>query len=167
MNRNVLFFTFTILIACASFGFYFFQKQKPSEEIHYHAGFLVYIDGKLQDYTDPTYTLINPCTVGETKQKVDEQKEKAHLHIGAGDVVHVEALHAVWSDLFKNIGVTLPENIPVEVYIESSDSVADINSTILPYQSVIIVSGSKTGIDFSHFVTRQHIEEVEENTETC
>src|ERR1700730_17097255 len=74
-------------------------KPKP---VHFHAGFQVYVDDKLQDFSDFKYMHEAPCTVNGkplTNNHVDEQIEKAHLHDQIGDVVHVHRLGATWSDL--------------------------------------------------------------------
>ena len=101
--------------------------REKTEDVHYHAGFRVYIDGQLQNYSDYKYMNFVPCSEhDEKKSKEEEQIERAHLHDGVGDVVHVHKAGANWGDLFKNIGVTLPSEPEI------------LQQTIEPNSSIVI-----------------------------
>ena len=127
---------------------------KEAEHIHYHAGFIVYIDGVKQDYSDFKYMNVKPCTEERSKPtKEDEQIEKAHLHDGIGDVVHVEQAGSVWRDLFQNIGVELPGDLPV------------LSEAIEPNSSVVISVGRP--VDDPEKVSLERIKEVEAKSELC
>lgn len=128
----------------------------PSEEehIHYHAGFVVYIDGEKQDYSDYKYMNFKSCTEEKSKPTKEElQIEKAHLHDGVDDVVHVEQAGAVWGDLFKNIGVEFSEDLP------------EINKPIEADSSVVFSVGKP--VDNPEKVSIEHIKEVEAKSELC
>lgn len=143
-------------------------KAAQPKIVHYHAGFLVYVDGKLQDFSGDQYMSIDFCSKDPAAEaRKDPQKEKAHLHDNTGDVVHVHRDTATWEDLFRNIGYAFPSGSEVAVYREGSPGKFDLSLPIKPYDSVIIVSGSAAGADLTHFVTRQHIREVEKKSETC
>lgn len=133
---------------------YYLYSPKEFEYIHYHAGFRVYIDGVLQDYSDYKYMNFVPCSEHDVKKSpAEEQIEKAHLHDGVGDVVHMHRSGAKWGDLFKNIGVTLPTDLPI------------LNTPIEPNSSVVIVVG--TPVDNPEKVSLEHIKEVEAKSELC
>src|SRR5688500_3050606 len=110
------YFPLIIALIILFIGFIFLKtksQEKHEEEIHYHAGFMVYIDGKLQDFSEAKFMSIAPCSEEsdshQAKSKVEEQLEKAHLHDNIGDVVHVHRKGAFWGDLFKNIGFEFPD----------------------------------------------------------
>ena len=127
---------------------------KTGEHIHYHAGFVVYIDGVKQDYSDYKYMNFVPCSQhDEKKSAAEEQIEKAHLHDGVGDVVHVHRSGSTWGDLFKNIGVTLPSDLAI------------LKQTIEPNSSIVITIGKEVGN--LEKVTLEHIKEVESKSELC
>jgi len=125
-----------------------------AEDAHYHAGFVVYIDGVKQDYSDYKYMNFIPCSEHDAKKsKAEEQIEKAHLHDSVGDVVHVHRTGAVWGDLFKNIGVRLPAKPEI------------LRQEIEPNSSIDIVIGQQ--IDNPEKVTVDHIKIVEAMSELC
>ncbi len=75
---------------------------KP-KDLHFHAGFQVYVDDKLQDFSDNKYMDETPCTKNGKPLpdvKVDDQLEKAHMHDHKGYIVHVHRKGSNWSDLF-------------------------------------------------------------------
>jgi hypothetical protein len=143
-------------------------SQSTSAKIHYHAGFLVYVDGILQDFSGEKYMNIDFCaTPHKTETAQDIQIGKAHLHDHVGDVVHVHRSGATWADLFKNISYTFPAGKPIAGYI-NGHSVSDIlNRPIKPYDSVIITVGNSASVDLTKTVSKGHIEDVEKHSEAC
>jgi hypothetical protein len=139
-------------------------------EIHYHAGFLVYVDGKLQDFSDIRYMKINPCTVeGEEEAHApeDEQIEKAHLHEEVGDVVHVHRFEAKWKDLFTNVNFAFPPGKTISGYREGTTVENILDAPIGANESVIIVVGNPAGVNLNDYVTPEHIKDVESKSESC
>lgn len=145
-----------LLVLVVGGGYVGYQKYfiTENEHVHYHAGFVVYIDGVKQDYSDYKYMNWKPCTQvqGETTEE-DEQIEKAHLHDSVGDVVHVEQAGSVWGDLFKNIGINLPADLP------------NLNDPIVANSSIVITVGKP--VDNPEKVSLEHIKEVEVKSELC
>lgn len=95
MNKNkiILFF---ILFFISLATIYFLKTKSLNKEVHFHAGFLVYVDGKLQDFSGDIYMSPNVCRKPDVRlSSEEEQMEKAHLHDGVGDVVHVHRKSAV------------------------------------------------------------------------
>lgn len=159
-----------VFIFIAAGGFALSQALDKPEPIHIHAGFQVYKDEKLQDFSDFKYMHELPCTVnGKPVEgaKVDEQKEKAHLHDQTGDVVHVHRKGARWSDLFTNINYTIDKN--AAVYINGKKIDKFLEREIQPYESVVIFLG-KTKDEQKYLkdaVKKDYIEKVENKSETC
>lgn len=130
------------------------ENSEKEEHVHYHAGFSVYIDGVKQDYSDFKYMNFTPCSEhDEAKSKEEEQIEKAHLHDSVGDVVHVHRSGAKWGDLFKNINVSLPNDLPI------------LSKNIEPNSSVVITIGEPIANPTK--VSMERIQEVEAKSELC
>lgn len=143
--------------------------NKDREEVHFHAGFLVYIDGKLQDYSQDRYMDTQPCSIPGKEMAEDEQIEKAHLHDNVSDVVHVHRAGAVWGDLFQNIKVSFAKLGPVIGYKDDQVIPNILTKKIEEYESVVIVVGDQSGsADFvGKNVSLDHIRQVESKSETC
>lgn len=141
-----------------------------SEEhgVHYHAGFRVYRDDQLQDYSGYQYMNYTPCSEHDKKKSAAaEQIEKAHLHDGVGDVVHVHREGAVWGDLFKNIKAELPDNETVVGYIDGQRVEEIKTEPIEPYTTAVILIGMSEASRSGERVAKDHIEEVERKSELC
>lgn len=149
--------------------FIYTQKFKKNIKVHYHAGFQVYVDGKLQDFSDLKYMFIKPCGKEKSDKKENEQLEKAHLHDQVGDVVHVEAQGAKWGDLFGNINFKIDNNKQLKSYIKGKEVRNILDFPIKPYDSIVIFIGNVENKDekLKKQVTRKRIEEVEKKSETC
>lgn len=158
----ILFFLLGIFTAYVIYKTVFKPKY-----IHYHAGFQVYVDGKLQDFSAAKYMSLLAC--GEHGNTRVEQLQKAHLHDRNGKVVHVHSEGVYWEDLFKNIQSEFPANKQMTAYI-NGDKVSDIlKQKIEPYDSVIILVGSYD-IDKNYnaqAVTKDEILEAEKKSESC
>lgn len=144
-------------------------KTSHTPSIHYHAGFVVYIDGVKQEFADYKYMNFTPCSEhNTTKSPEEEQVEKAHLHDMIGDVVHVHRDGAKWKDLITNMRYTFPEGKSVTAY-NNGQSIADIlNQPIVGYDSVVFVVGEAKGVNpVAASVPRDHILEVEGKSELC
>lgn len=157
-------------------GILYAAKTKPQEapavephiDIHYHAGFQLYKDDRRVDFSDFKYMKVEPCSLDEHDEMSpeEEQLEKAHMHDGVGDVVHVHVEGSKWGDLFKNIGYEIGE---VEGYV-NGEKVEDIlNYPIQAYDSVVIFEGKNTDIEaiVENRVTKEHMVETESNSENC
>lgn len=156
-----------LVLAAFLATFLLVRKNNQAKEIHYHAGFQVYVDNKLQDFSDLRYMNVRPC--GGIFNREDDQIEKAHLHDTVGDVVHVHREHAVWGDLFKNIGFTIPTSTEFVGYLNGTRTENILDYPILPYDSVVFFSGSIQDMNkkLQARVTDDHIKEVESKSESC
>lgn len=165
MKKIILLLIPLLLIIFA--GLIFKSKIIREEKIHYHAGFLVYVDGILQDFTDNKYMEVIPCNVSGKENPSDDQKEKAHLHDNIGDVVHVEHSGAVWSDLFKNINFSFPENQQITGYVNGYPVSDILSRPVKPNDSSVFIAGDGSRVNLRHYVSSDHIIEVESKSENC
>lgn len=167
MKQKIVLIFIGIFILLAGILVYSRHMIFSEKKIHYHAGFQVYIDGKLQDFSDTKYMDLTPCNEHENNQ--NNQEEKAHLHENVGDVVHVHRENVVWNDLFKNIGFTIGNSKPIEGYINGRIIQNVLSYPIKPYASLVLLIGSHGAVDnyLSHAVTVQHIKQIEKTSELC
>ena len=144
--------------------------ETSAETIHYHAGFQVYIDNKLQDYSGLEYMNFKPCSEDEYHTQLtpeEEQLEKAHLHDSIGDVVHVHRPNVVWGDLFTNISLEIDPNATAYINGELVENILEY--PIRSYDSLVIFESESTNIEerLSLRVTKEHIVEAESRSELC
>ncbi len=137
--------------------------------VHYHAGFLVFKNGIKQDFSDLKYMEVKPCGEGHEDELTPEeiQIEKAHLHDGIGDVVHVHRDEAQWGDLFTNIGVEM--NASVAGYINNQSVHNILDQPIVAYDSVVMIEGDGIAVEdaLKQSVSRERIVEAEQKSENC
>jgi hypothetical protein len=143
------------------------------EAIHIHAGFQVYVDGKLQDFSRVEYMSIEQCRADQDDHKNMSEKEiqleKAHLHGGVGDVVHIHIKGAKWKDLFINIKYDLPLSKGITAFVDGKEVKNILNEEIKPYQSVVILIGKYNDPDkyLKTAIKKDKIIEAEKEIETC
>jgi hypothetical protein len=114
------------------------------------------------------YMNFSACSEHEKKKSAEEEQvEKAHLHDGVGDVVHVHREGGTWADLFTNIKYPLPPDSHITVYRNGEEVSKIITQAIMPDESIIIVLGSQAGVDTSTYISQEHIREVESKSELC
>lgn len=165
--KKIIFPLLFILVVAAGYV-YIKTRPSPPAKIHIHAGFLVYINGKLQDFSSDNYMNIEFCSAQKVKETPQEtQIGKAHLHDHVGDVVHVHRTGAVWGDLFTNMRYTFPAGEPVAGYVNGRPVPNILSYPIKAYDSVTIVVGKSSGVDLSKTVPKSHIVDVEKHSESC
>ncbi len=169
MNKKKLIAITGILLILGVIVFFkYIKRSTPTKEIHYHAGFIVFDNGRKVDFSDSKYMFIKPCKV-DTKEEdssSDQQMEKAHLHENVGDVVHVEAEGAKWGDLFTNINYPLDYS-KVTAFINGTE-VPDIKNTpIKAYDSLALFIGNVDKNLLSEAVTVDRIKTVESKSVEC
>lgn len=153
-----------ILFAAVGWFFFFRNSSPPEEKIHYHAGFQVYKDNTLVDFSDLQYMNLRPC--GVSSEKEDPQIEKAHLHDGVGDVVHVHRSDALWKDLFQNIKYDISG---AEAWKDGQKQENFLTQSIQPNESIVFFLGSndKKEEKVNNRVTLEKIKQVEQQSESC
>ena len=110
---------------------------------------------------------IKLCVGDEKEHKEDEQLEKAHLHDGVGDVVHVEAEEAKWKDLFMNISYKINPGKQITGFVNGKKVENILDHSIKSYDSVVIFSGHVNEKLLKNAVTKQKIIDAEKRSETC
>lgn len=155
-----------ILLIAGVIVYNIYFHQEPV--VHYHAGFQVYVDDKLQDFSSYKYMQVRPC--GDNHDHAsDEQMEKAHLHDGVGDVVHVHRRNPLWGDLFKNIKFSLDERKGVVSFVNGKEVDDILTYPIKPFDSVVIFVGISSDIEdkLNKRVTKEKIDTVGKRSESC
>jgi hypothetical protein len=76
----------------------------PTQEVHYHANFAVFINGERQQFNGPQYYQeIASCTTHDTPQS------RVHMHDNVSHIVHVHDKLVTWGNLFTVLGWSLHE----------------------------------------------------------
>jgi hypothetical protein len=72
------------------------------ERVHYHANFALYINGQREEFKNPIYyiSIAAMCSTDTAETPAD----RAHMHSGVNDVVHIEDHAVTWGNFFQNIG---------------------------------------------------------------
>ena len=167
MTKKIFLSLFIIVIVvAASYVVYIKFIYKPP--VHYHAGFHIYIDGKLQDYSSTEFMHLKPCgTHEDTGDKEDEQLEKAHLHDNVGDVIHVHRKGVIWNDVFTNLKEKLPDTKSITAYINAKQISEVKTYPVKPYDSLVLMIGKKNTAFLKEAVTIDHIKKNEKKSESC
>lgn len=157
------------VILAVGLGAFAYSKAEP--EVHYHAAFQVYVDGAVVDFSATQYMHVEPCGLeDEEEEETPEhvQLEKAHLHDGVGDVVHVHREGAVWADLFLNVGYVFAE--PVAGYVNGSRVDSILTYPIEEHDRVLILSNTAVAdirTLFDDVPSVERIKAVENAGESC
>ncbi len=163
--KYILIFDAIVFVFLIALGYHFFF---PKHSVHYHAGFQVYQDNILVDFSGLKYMNLVPCGEhDEAKDAQHEQQEKAHLHDNIGDVVHSHRNGAVWGDLFQNIGYSPTSS--VEGYVDGIKTPNILQHPIRPNESVTFFIGNNENIEekLNQRVRRERIMEVDQMSENC
>ena len=76
----------------------------PTQEVHYHANFAVFINGERQQFTGPQYYQeVASCTTQATPQG------RVHMHYNVSHIVHVHDKLVTWGNFFTVLGWSLHE----------------------------------------------------------
>lgn len=166
MKKKLLLLLIPLFLLILGGAYVYKQMTKP---IHYHAGFQVYVDGTLQDFSDWKYMHTLPCNADGKVTKGEEQIDKAHLHDRVGDVVHVHTGGALWRDLFINIQFPIDAKKITGAYIDGKPVNDILTQPIKEYQSVVIILGDASKKDdyLKKAVTVDHIKQAEKRSENC
>ena len=166
MKKKILILLLPLLLLILG-GIYIYREQ--TKPIHYHAGFQIYVDGELQDFSDWKYMHTLPCNADGKATAGELQIDKAHLHDRIGDVVHVHTGGALWKDLFINIQFPIDAKKITGAYIDGKPFNDILTQPIKEYESVLIILGddSKKADYLKKTVTVDHIKKSESRSENC
>ena len=170
-----------IVIALVGLAVFVFISQKDSNEVndheeteeehfHIHAGFVVYNEGELVDFSADRYMNFSTCGTNEEDLTPEQiQMEKGHLHDNDGDVVHVHREGGTWRDLFANIGYEIPE-APLPVTFLNGQSVPMLlDEEIEDLDTAVFIIGTSDNVEemLNSAVTEDRIIEVSQKSESC
>ena len=150
-------------------------KAPEGDPVHFHAGFQIYVDDVLQDFSTMEYMELAPCDVGPGKEEAEED-ETLDLHNGVGDVVHVHHAGMTWNDLLMYLQEHqqfAPENLSVKGVIGYVNGEEDMNIRDRPinaYDSAVIIIGYALGDIKEKIATSvklPQIQEAEVQKENC
>ncbi|HUQ85110.1 MAG TPA: hypothetical protein VM077_02195 [Candidatus Limnocylindrales bacterium] len=173
MNRRLYILIPLVILVSTAFAFggiSIYKKFTTPQPVHFHAGFQLYIDGKLQDFSGAKYMKEDPCTVDDSEHGImDEQLEKAHLHDRTGIVVHSHRKNVLWSDLFTNIKYKIPNDKEIKSFVNGKEVKEILNNEINPYDSVVIILGDDKKVQelLKKAVTKDQIIKEEKKSESC
>jgi len=164
-------FIFIIIVSLVGIVFLYQKSHSQHDEshVHYHAGFVVYIDGVKQDYSASQHMHVDMCSIDRKQQSNTMQKaDRAHLHNNIGDVAHIHATAVTWRELFENAHISLPTDKSLITYQNGEEFNRNIfNTVISPYESIILVYGEPIEITPESFISKTYIEEVEKQPSGC
>ncbi len=142
-------------------------KNVEEKEVHYHAGFKVYVDGTEVNFSDFKYMSVKPCTTEEHDDNDDDNK--IHLHDGNGRVVHVHANGFKWGDLFKSLNYSFDSTKHITGYLNGKETSDILNTPIAAYDSIVVLVGdAPQDVDLSKMsVTKDDIIKAEKLSESC
>lgn len=162
-------FRLFVILILAVFMVYWllFVRNTHHDEYHVHAGFKVFIDDKLIDFSDIKYMYFLPCGLDTADQKT--LQDKVHLHDRIGDVVHVHAEGIRWKDLFESLKYELPTNENIEYFKDGQRVENLLELEIMNEESVlIVVNGTKPESEYlNEQVSLEKIREVASSKENC
>ncbi|MBX4197373.1 hypothetical protein KW801_02330, partial [Candidatus Saccharibacteria bacterium] len=78
----------------------FFTYNPP--KAHYHANFVVYINGQREQFKEPFY--YEEAGAACTAEGNITPQDRAHMHDNVNDVVHVHDHAVTWGQFFQNLG---------------------------------------------------------------
>ena len=160
---GVLVFILTLI----GIGLFIKQTAEPKMR-HIHAGFIVFVDGKKQDFSGINYMSLMPCKDEETEYTKEEiQDQKAHLHENVGYVAHSHREGAVWKDLFKNMGYTIDTSKGVHGYINGKKVNNLLNYQVNGYDSAVIIIGKDDPQLVAKTITKDQILKVDQTSRDC
>lgn len=167
-------FAFLMILVVLIAGVYLVVLERRHQtavnlpEVHYHAAFAVYRDGVKVDFSGSQFMRIEACADrGVAHTRKEELAERAHLHDGNGQIVHVHRADVPWSVLFENINYKLPSY--TKGYVDGTIVDDVLKQPIAPYERIIFFTGSLENVaaKYDALPDRAAIEEVEAQSESC
>lgn len=107
-----------------------------ANHIHYHANFAVYTNGQQEQFKSPSYYEEETACKAETGMT---PQDRAHMHDGINNVVHVHDQAVTWGQFFNNLGWSVGKD-----FIETRDTLYQNNGTSI--LNVILNGQNLTGI---------------------
>lgn len=172
---DVLFYAgiFVFVVAVSLLTFVSNKSVQSYDEVHYHAGFQIVIDGEIQTYDGNEYMYISPCSADyshDTKPDMSYVQNRIHLHNNIGTVAHIHDRGVTWRHLFESLAMDDLLEEDVYVYDEQGELLIDgMTSEIQSYDQVVIAIGQEIEQDqiASYIVDQEVILDAEAQVEGC
>ena len=80
----------------------------PQAAVHYHADFVIYINGEIEALADFSfYEEVSACS----KESAEKPTSRAHLHDNTPSVIHVHDRAVTYGHLMANLGFSLSDRV--------------------------------------------------------
>ena len=99
------------VLGIGALRFALLPELPDDEPVHYHANFAVFLDGERLDLSAMRY--MEDVTACKANPDVVVPPERAHMHEGVQDVVHVHHDAVTWGHFFANIDIALGDDFLV------------------------------------------------------
>lgn len=165
-----MYFLSVLLLLGLAYAVWIFSESKQHDDVHYHAGFSVFVDGVLQDYSGAQFMKISPCLLDEDHEHdFSDVTERIHLHNGVGTVVHVHAEGVTWRQLFESVQIAHLLDREVYTYRNGEPAPELLDAVVMPYESVIFAFGNDVSETEREqgTVTKAQIDHAEAQVEAC
>lgn len=96
------------IVGIGAFRFALLPEPADTAGPHYHANFAVFLDGERLDLSAMYY--MEDVATCKASPDVVLPRERAHMHEGIHDVVHVHHQAATWGHFFANLGFALGDD---------------------------------------------------------
>ena len=109
-KRALAVFAIGLVVGIGSLGTVRYLSYQPPEDgtTHYHANFAVFLNGERVDLSGPMYMEdVDRCKLDPSAAA---PADRAHLHQGIHDVVHVHHKGVTWGHFFTNLRWTLGDD---------------------------------------------------------
>lgn len=143
------------------------KENNQYEETHLHAGFQIYIDGQLQDYSDSKYMHLDPCSIEEEKPDYSIVQERVHLHNNIGNVAHIHVKGVKYMDLVDSLGINDILSSDYKAILNGTEVADLLDTEIKAYDSAILIIGDMPNDVLINQVTQEKIIESEKLVENC
>ncbi len=164
-NKGFLIST-AFVLGLTTYGFLRFALVER-HQIHSHANFALYINGKRDEFKSFTYyEEITSCT--NTEQ--NNPKSRVHMHGNINNVIHVHDEGATWSHFFSNIGYVFADDflrtsaasyLPTDenkfTYILNGEIVDNVADKVIDSEDKLLISYGNE----SEQILRERFEQIE------
>lgn len=108
MRSKQILYIFILVLSTVVYviGMRFLLVEK--EQVHYHANFAVYIDGRREMFDNFSfYEEVTACD----PDSLNNPRSRVHLHDNNPSTVHIHDSAATWGHLFANLGYALGDDV--------------------------------------------------------
>lgn len=152
------------------------------EQVHYHANFALYVNGKRDEFKN--FTFYEEETACSSDHESDP-RTRVHMHDQENGVVHVHSPGATWGHFFANLGYTLGDKVLATNdgiyadgqngklhFILNGESVKSVENTIIGNEDTLLIDFGDTDSAvlkkrFESIENKAHEHNEEDDPATC